>query len=41
MIFVRVSIVKYELYDLEDSIAEYLNLGAEISVSYESEIEYE
>lgn len=30
-----------ELYDLEDSIAEYLNLGAEISVSDESEIEYE
>ncbi len=30
-----------ELYDLEDSIAEYLNLGAEITVSDESEIEYE
>jgi len=30
-----------ELYDLEDSIEEYLNLGAEISVSDESEIEYE
>lgn len=30
-----------DLYDLEDSIAEYLNLGAEISVSDESEIEYE
>ncbi len=30
-----------ELYDLEESIAEYLNLGAEISVSDESEIEYE
>jgi hypothetical protein len=30
-----------ELYDLENSIAEYLNLGAEISVSDESEIEYE
>jgi len=29
-----------ELYDLEDSIAEYLNLGAEISVNDESEIEY-
>lgn len=30
-----------ELYDLEDSIEEYLNLGAEITVSDESEIEYE
>jgi hypothetical protein len=30
-----------ELYDIEDSIAEYLNLGAAISVSDESEIEYE
>ena len=30
-----------ELYQLEDSIAEYLNLGAEITVSDESEIEYE
>ena len=30
-----------DLYDLENSIAEYLNLGAEISVSDESEIEYE
>ncbi|NTW87843.1 MAG: hypothetical protein HGB26_01680 [Desulfobulbaceae bacterium] len=30
-----------ELYGLEDSIAEYLNLGAEISVSDESEIAYE
>lgn len=30
-----------DLYNLEDSIAEYLNLGAEISVSDESEIEYE
>lgn len=29
------------LSDLEDSIAEYLTLGAEISVSDESEIEYE
>jgi len=30
-----------DLYNLEDSITEYLNLGAEISVSDESEIEYE
>ena len=30
-----------ELYDIEDSIAEYLNLGAEITVRDESEIEYE
>ncbi len=30
-----------ELYNLEDSITEYLNLGARISVSDESEIEYE
>lgn len=30
-----------ELYDLEDSIVEYLNLGAEVSVSDESKIEYE
>ena len=30
-----------ELYDLEDSIAEYLNLGAEIEVCDESEIDYE
>lgn len=30
-----------ELYDVEDSIAEYLNLGADISASDESEIEYE
>lgn len=30
-----------ELYNLEDSIEEYLNLGAEITVSDESEIEYE
>jgi len=30
-----------ELYQLEDSIAEYMNLGAEITVSDESEIEYE
>ena len=30
-----------ELYDLEDSITEYLNLGAEITVNDESEIEYE
>jgi hypothetical protein len=30
-----------ELYDLEDTILEYLNLGAEISVSDESDIEYE
>ncbi len=30
-----------ELYDLEDSITEYLNLGAEISASDESEIDYE
>jgi len=28
------------LYQLEDSIAEYLNIGAEITVSDESEIEY-
>ncbi len=30
-----------ELYDIEDSIAEYLNLGAEITVSDESEIDFE
>ncbi|MBF0453911.1 MAG: hypothetical protein HQL72_03715 [Magnetococcales bacterium] len=30
-----------ELYTLEDSITEYLNLGAEITVSDESEIEYD
>ncbi len=30
-----------ELYYIEDSIAEYLNLGAKISVSDESIIEYE
>nr|WP_314899660.1 hypothetical protein [uncultured Deefgea sp.] len=30
-----------ELHYLEDSISEYLNLGAEISASDESEIEYE
>jgi hypothetical protein len=30
-----------DLYDLEDSITEYLNLGAEISTDDESEIEYE
>ena len=30
-----------ELYQLEDSISEYLNLGAEITVSDESKIEYE
>jgi len=30
-----------ELFDLEDAIAEYLNLGAEITVDDESEIEYE
>jgi hypothetical protein len=30
-----------ELYDLEDSIGEYLSLGAEISVNDESDIEYE
>ncbi len=30
-----------ELYSLEDSIAEYLSLGAKISVSDESEIEYD
>ena len=32
---------EYELYDLEDSIDEFLNLGAEITVSDESEIDYE
>lgn len=32
---------KCELYDLEDSVEEYLNLGAEISVNDESDIEYE
>jgi hypothetical protein len=30
-----------ELYDIEDSITEYLNLGGEISISDDSEIEYE
>lgn len=30
-----------ELYDIENSIEEYLNLGAEITVRDESEIEYE
>ena len=30
-----------DLYCLEDSITEYLNLGAEITVSDESKIEYE
>lgn len=30
-----------ELYQLEDSISEYLNLGAKITVEDESEIEYE
>lgn len=30
-----------ELYDLEGSIEEYLNLGAEITVDDESKIEYE
>ncbi len=30
-----------ELYDIEDSIVEYLNLGAEITVSDESEIDFE
>ena len=30
-----------EPYDIEDSIYEYLNLGAEITGSDESEIEYE
>ena len=30
-----------DLYDLEDSIEEYLNLGAQISVDDESEIEFE
>ena len=30
-----------ELYQIEDSISEYLNLGAEITVSDESKIEYE
>ena len=30
-----------ELYDLEDSIEEYLSLGAEIVVNDESDIEYE
>jgi hypothetical protein len=30
-----------ELYNLEDTVIEYINLGAEISVSDESEIEYE
>lgn len=30
-----------ELYQLEDFISEYLNLGAEITVNDESEIEYE
>jgi len=30
-----------DLYHLEDSITEYLNLGAEISASDDSEIEYE
>ncbi len=30
-----------ELFDIEDSIAEYLNLGAKITVHDESEIEYE
>ena len=34
-------IAECELYQLEDSISEYLNLGAEITVSDESEIEYE
>ena len=30
-----------ELYSLEDSITEFLNLGAEIAVNDDSEIEYE
>ena len=30
-----------ELYDIEDSIKEYLNLGAKITVSDESDIDYE
>jgi len=31
---------EYELYDIEDSIEECLNLSAEITVRDESEIEY-